>query len=71
MEENKSLSLDIWSVWNSKFTVQCRLSGYIIVGYQNADNNVVGRVLQAIYVDARVNQWVAPKKCKHTINKSS
>lgn len=64
MEENKSLSLDVWGVRDFEFAVQCGLSGDVIVGDQDANDHFVGGILQAVDIDARMNQWVAPEKIK-------
>jgi len=64
LEEDKSLSLDIWGVRNFEFAVQSGLSSNIVIGDQDAYDNFVGSVLQTVDIDAGMNQRVTPEKIK-------
>lgn len=64
MEENKSLSLDVWGVRDFEFAVQSGLSGDVVVVDQNANDHFVRGILQAVNIDAGMNQRVAPEKYK-------
>jgi len=64
LEENKSLSLDVWGVRDFEFAVQSGLSGDVVVGDKYADDHFVGSILQAVDIDAGMNQRVAPERIK-------
>lgn len=61
LEENESLSLDVWSVRDFELAVQRGLSGDVVVGYQNADDHLIRGILQAIDVDTRIGQRITPR----------
>lgn len=67
LEEDECLSLDVRCVGDSEFAVQCGLSGDVLVGYQHADDHFVRGVFQAVDVDARVGQRVAPGNTNKSI----